>query len=400
VQPSDTFPEAKILRGFDLKDLIAPFVATAAGAIPGFKTEEFSDKVVTSWKHADDDVNSPVPGLVTRAGGAKSALELSAKITAYFTYPDPDLGFKDKDGNPAPTFGAGTDPGWKDPEAEATGKLTNFKLNFFGFVIVWFDEFSFKSSLKNKFDPKPKLHDTDSVVFGGPLEFVNRLSDLIPSGGFTDPPIIKPSFTDLQVGYDFKLPSVEVGIFALKNMKIGALLKIPFTGDPVALRFFFSTRDSPFLLTVSMFGGGGFFAIVSTADGIQEIEAAFEFGAFASFSAGVASGGIYVKAGVYFHWKANAVELEGYVEMGGELSVAGIISVSITLHLALGYYKETGSAQVRGQATLTIEVSLLFFSFSVKALIERRFSGSSADPTFAELVTDDATWSRYCAAFA
>lgn len=400
VSPADMFPEAKILGGFDLKDLIAPFVATALDAIPGFKTEEFPDRIVTSWEYKNDDVSSPIPGLVTGAGGKDSALELGAKLTAWFTYPDPDLGFKDKDGNPAPDFGASADPGWKDPEVEATGKLTNFKLNFFGFVIVWFDEFSFKSSLKKKFDPNPKLHSPNGVVFGGPLEFVNELSDLIPSGGFSDPPIIKPSLTDLQVGYDFTLPAVAVGIFALKNMKLGALLKIPFTGDPVALRFFFSTRESPFLLTVSMFGGGGFFALVTTADGVQEIEAAFEFGAFAAFDVGVASGGVYVKAGIYFHWKTEAVELEGYVEMGGELSVLGLVSVSVTLHLSLGYYKEGTTSEVRGQALLKIEVELLFFSIGVSVQVERRFAGSEGDPSFAELITDQSTWTRYCAAFA
>jgi hypothetical protein len=399
VAPGDMFPEATIMGDFDLKDLIAPFVATGLGAIPGFTTKEYSDRIVTSWEYSNDDVDSPIPGLVTGAGG-DSALELSAKLTAWFTYPDPDLGFKNKDGDPAPDFGAGTDPGWKDPEIEATGKLTNFKLNFLGFVIVWFDEFSFKSTLKNKFDPNPDLHDDHPVVFGGPLEFVNELSDLIPSGGFTDPPIIKPSLTDLQVGYDFALPAVTVGIFSLKNMKIGAVLKIPFRGDPISLRFFFSTREKPFLLTVSLYGGGGFFALVTTAAGVQEIEAAFEFGAFAAFDVGVASGGVYVKAGIYFHWKTDAVELEGYVEMGGELSVLGLISVSVTLHLSLGYYKEGTTAEVRGQAQLKIEVEVLFFSTTVTLQVERRFAGSEGDPSFAQLITDQPTWSRYCAAFA
>ena len=149
-----------------------------------------------------------------------------------------------------------------------------------------------------------------------------------------------------------------------------------------------------------MFGGGGFFALVTTAKGVQEIEAAFEFGAFAAFDVGVASGGVYVKAGIYFHWKTDTVELEGYLEMGGELSVLGIISVSITLHLSLGYYKENNQAEVRGQATLKIEVELLFFSIGVSVVVERRFGGSEADPGFAELITDQSTWSSYCAAFA
>jgi hypothetical protein len=207
--------------------------------------------------------------------------------------------------------------------------------------------------------------------------------------------------TDLQVGHDFKLPDVPLGIFALKNMKLGAILKIPFTGDPVALRFFFNKREAPFLLKVAIFGGGGFFALVTTADGVQEIEAAFEFGAFTCFDVGVASGGVYVKGGIYFHWKNDAVELEGYVEMGGELSVLGLISVSVTLHLSLGYYKEGKTAQVRGQATLEIEVEVLFFSTTVRVQVERRFSGSKdADPSFAQLITDQSIWSHYCEAFA
>ncbi|MEO1424439.1 MAG: hypothetical protein AAFV09_14875, partial [Pseudomonadota bacterium] len=139
---------------------------------------------------------------------------------------------------------------------------------------------------------------------------------------------------------------------------------------------------------------------VTTAEGITEIEAAFEFGAFASFDVGVASGGVYVKAGVYFHWKQDAVTLEGYVEMGGELSVLGLISVSVTLHLSLGYYKADAKSFVKGQATIKIEVQVLFFSTTVKVTAERKFSGSDSDPTFAQLITDQSTWDRYCAAFA
>lgn len=398
VAPADMFPDAKILGSFDLKDIIAPLVAGALGQVPGFKTEEFPDRIETSWSYKDENVSVSLPGLIFGAGGP-STLELGAKLTAYTVIDDPDLGFKDKDGTPQPDFGATNNPGFKDPKAEATGKLTNFKLDFFGFVIVWFDEFSFKSSIKKKFDPNPKLHDPNGVVFGGPLEFVNKLSDIIPSGGFSDPPIIKPSFSDLKVGYDLKLPDVEVGIFALKNMKIGAVLTIPFQGDPVALKFFFNSREAPFLLTVSMFGGGGFFALVTTAKGVQEIEAAFEFGAFAQFNVGVASGGIYVKGGVYFMWKTDAVTLEGYVEMGGELSVLGLISVSVTFHLSLGYYKENSMSFVRGQATLTIEVEVLFFSTSVKLTVERKFSGSASDPTFAMLIPDQSVWTEYCEAF-
>ena len=45
---------------------------------------------------------------------------------------------------------------------------------------------------------------------------------------------------------------------------------------------------------------GGFFALGVSAAGVEEIEASIEFGGNISLNLGVASGGVYVMAGVYF----------------------------------------------------------------------------------------------------
>ncbi len=69
------------------------------------------------------------------------------------------------------------------------------------------------------------------------------------------------------------------------------------------MKFNFSEREHPFSLTVSMLGGGGFFAIGDLAPrASSEIEAALEFGAALAIDLGVASGSVEIKAGVYFHW--------------------------------------------------------------------------------------------------
>ena len=52
------------------------------------------------------------------------------------------------------------------------------------------------------------------------------------------------------------------------------------------MRFNFSERQHPFSLTVSLLGGGGFFAIGIGSAGVQEIEAALEFGAAVSIDLG------------------------------------------------------------------------------------------------------------------
>jgi hypothetical protein len=135
---------------------------------------------------------------------------------------------------------------------------------------------------------------------------------------------------------------------------------------------------------------------------VQEIEAALEFGAFAAVDLGIASGGIYVKGGFYFHWKEadHTTVFVGYVEMGGEVRALGIISVSIVLNLSLGFYKQGSTSLVKGQALLTIEVEVLFFSISASVTVERSFAGSESDPRFIDFVPTPDVWNAYAEAFA
>ena len=168
-------------------------------------------------------------------------------------------------------------------------------------------------------------------MFGGPLEFVNELREYIPANGFSDPPSLSVTPSGIAASYSLTLPALGVGVFALKNASLGAGFNLPFDATPASVRFNFSERQHPFSLTVSLLGGGGFFAIGISSRGVQEIEAAIEFGAEIAINLGVASGGVEIKAGVYFHWlekvpNKGSVELTGYVRLHGELSVLGLIS--------------------------------------------------------------------------
>ena len=171
------------------------------------------------------------------------------------------------------------------------------------------------------------------------------------------------------------------------------------------VKFDFSEREHPFSLTVSLLGGGGFFAIGIASDGVREIEAALEFGAVVAINLGVASGSVEVKAGIYFHWLEPApgkgsVELAGYVRIHGELNVLCLISVSLTFNLQLGYLKADGKSVVYGEAELTVEIDILMFSASVSVRCRREFGGGAADPKFIEQIPTQAIWSDYCDAFA
>ena len=153
-----------------------------------------------------------------------------------------------------------------------------------------------------------------------------------------------------------------------------------------------------FLLT--LFGGGGFFAMALSADGLEQIEAAIEFGGNLSLNLGVASGGVYVMAGIYFSLAGDETKLTGYLRCGGYLSVLGLISISIEFYLGFTFRSKVGGGgEVWGQASVKVAVKIAFFSVSVTLTVERRFAGAAGDPTFEQVVAPD-DWNDYCAAFA
>jgi hypothetical protein len=387
-EPAKFFKDAKILGGIELASLLATITGLAGDDVPKMLSRELPkdgglpQRVEASFSWQTEVKTSANPLFVPRADPAgTTTLAISSLVTTPVADPS------------KATY-------------EATATIDNFKLNLFGFITIWFDLLRFDSKRGQKPDVAVNLHQgVDAIVFGGPLEFVNELRKLIPAGGFSDPPAISVTPSGISASFSLNLPAVQVGVLDLSNASLGAGLAVPFDAQPTTVRFNFSEREHPFNLTVSLLGGGGFFAIGIGSAGVKEIEAALEFGAAVSIDLGVASGGVEIKAGIYFHWlepvpNKGSVELAGYVRLHGELSVLGIISASLTFNLQIAYLKQSPNSIVWGEATLVVEIEILFFSASVSVKCRREFAGGQADPSFSKLIPSQAVWNKYCAAFA
>lgn len=289
-------------------------------------------------------------------------------------------------------------------------------INPAAFLELNFESIVFTADTGSKMGVDVQLSD---IKFVGPLSFVETLRDLIPLDGFSDPPYLDISPSGIDAGFSQSLPNIAVGIFSISNLSLGAGFTVPFIGQPLSVRFNFCSREQPFNLTVSMFGGGGFFGVTISPNGVQILEAAFEFGASVSMNFGVASGGVRVMAGIYFRMEQDAASLAGYFRLGGHVSVLGLISASLELYLELRYEFQTGKAV--GSAQLTIEIEIFLFSASVTIRCERKFAGSNGDPNFRDLLgyapslaladelasikttpgqATDYAWREYCDAFA
>jgi hypothetical protein len=278
------------------------------------------------------------------------------------------------------------------------------------FLTLHFETIEFSMVPGKKPDVNVALRQQDGVEFDGPLRFVNTLRSIIPFDGFSDPPSLQVTPEGIRSGFDLGLPDLAVGVFALTNISLGARLDVPFVDESIETAFNFSTRENPFRLQVALFAGGGFFGVTITPEELRVVEAALEFGAAISVNLGVASGGVSVMAGVYFrleqHEGKSSVELTGYFRLRGEVDVLGLISACIEIYLAFTYETATNSAV--GRATISIEVEVCFFSFSVSVSCEKKFAGSSVHLRFEDLMglSPDAPagsarpWNTYCHAFA
>lgn len=288
-------------------------------------------------------------------------------------------------------------------QVDAMAELRDFTLNLLPgaeLVRFRFDHLSFRAGSSGKPDVDVVLHE---IEFLGVLGFVEVLKELIPFDGFSDPPFLDVTDEGLTAGFTLALPSVAVGVFSLSNVSLGADVRVPFLGESVTVGFDFCTRERPFTLAVLFIGGGGWFGLRISPDGLDVLEMGLEAGAILAVDFGVASGSISAMIGIYLRLEADEGSLAGYFRLRGEVDVLSLISASIELYLELRYEFATG--KMVGSASLTIKVEVLFFSTSVTIRAERRFAGSNGDPTFLEVMglEPDGTspaWSEYCLAFA
>jgi hypothetical protein len=374
-EPEKFFPDAKILGGIFLKDIILPIVFDNLAKVP---------KMVT---------NTIYPG------GDTTKLPEAVETTVNFVpdlSPDP-LGIFDPDSDNATMtidakFRTPIDPP-DEPTYEIVGDLRNFRVTLIGknlglaaFITLMFNQLKFTTKSGNK--PNVDV-DIREVKFEGVLAFVNSLKDYLKLGN-TGPSIdIQP--TSVTAGFSIGIPTVGVGVLTIQNIAFGAGVMIPFTGNPARVRFNFCEREDPFLVTVMGLGGGGFFGIAVGFDGVEIFEMSIEVGASVALNLGVASGEVHAMAGFYYKLEKKTqaadpnnpdkpttydeIQLEAYIRLGGSVNVLGIASVSVEFYLGLKH--ENPPNELWGQASLTVEVEVLCFSKSFSFTVERRIAGGS-----------------------
>ena len=292
------------------------------------------------------------------------------------------------------------------PSSLFTGTLREFDIVLLDSVTIHFTEFAFTSRNGQTPAVKVALDSSTPLEFSGDLQFVEELRNAIPPGLFGDGASLSIVDAGIRAGFAIGLPPLEIGVFALKDVSLGAALTLPFLDGKPILDFNVSERASPFQLRVAFFAGGGFFHLQMDTRGMRQLEVALEFGAAFGLSIAVATGEVHAMAGIYFAivrkdlsdgTSENNCTLTGFMRLGGRLSVIGLIRLSVEFNLSFTYQTESDKAY--GRATVTVMVEVLFVSVSVSLTVERAFGGS-ADPVFRQTFPERETWREYASAFA
>lgn len=397
--PQDFFNDvkdaAKLFGTLSLADLLKPLTLGAGAPKIQLSKETLATpppalkmKLVTTldWTPEVHALEFGIVSFHPEKGAVQAKLEVRGRVEKIVELPPPAL----------------PDPGF----AKMDGSLTNFRIELLHVVEILFNEFAFHSQTGKKLEVAVDLDHDTPIRFIEDLQFVEELRKVIPPELFGDGPSLDINAARIRAGFVIGLPPVGVGVFALRDVTLAAFLELPFLDGRPLFDFSFSSREHPFNLTIMIFGGGGFFHLQIDTLGVKMLEAALEFGASASIDLGVASGGVYIMAGIYFSIQRKTIDgievdaatLTGYLRMGGELCILGIISVSLEFYLSFSYEFSKNAAY--GRATLTVKVEVLFFSKSVEISVEKRFGGSSGDPYFVEAFDTPELWESYAGAFA
>lgn len=409
--PADYFSsvlDTELLGGITLKDLLNAGLGLAD--MPAFKqipTPSVPDQVSIQYDWSTRLTKSVLIFVPINSDGKTCEIKLHAEVTQSTKVPP--------------------DP----PSFKVTAELTNFKLSMvkgvFECVNLTFATLKFESLDGASPDVTPSISD---VEFVGALSYlavlakyvgslgggssaaalatadegdVHALTTIVDSGPFK----IDVDAGGISASLNIAIPDLAIGAFSLKNMSFGALLKLPFIGGSVTLDFNFCTRQSPFEILVMGFGGGGYVLLSFDAKGVVALEISLEFGAGISFGiGGIASGMVEIKGGMMIRWdrlpEGDKLTFMVFIRIAGALDILGIITVSLTFYLELAYETlpkapEDGD-KLTGTATLTIEITILFFSIPVELSVTKELAGK--DPRFGELMPLQADWDAYCGAFA
>jgi hypothetical protein len=207
--------------------------------------------------------------------------------------------------------------------------------------------------------------DTPDIQFIGELKLLQDLQTKVTALLGNSGPNVRVSASEIIVSYQLRIPDAPAGMFVMRNIAVRTEVHVPFAADPVRVIVGFASREQPFGLTVSGFGGGGYVALEIAGDTVSRLELSLEFGAMVALNFVIAKAEVHALGGVRFVTGATSGSvLEAYIRIGGSVQLLGLVTISVELRVTLRY-SSNPRPRLTGEASLVIELDLTLFSQTV-----------------------------------
>ena len=253
-----------------------------------------------------------------------------------------------------------------DRHTEVSGCLQPFRVDIVEVVTLHFDAVNFTA----QDGQKPALNlKVNRVELGSAAQFIQALESwLSPGGGFYIHP--QPYPPGIIAGFAIDCGTIGLGEVSFLNVSLGASVELPFDDRPALFSANVSRRESPFLISIFPFGGGGFLSIISDAHSIVGFEASFEYGAVVAFGFGPLYGQGMVTSGIYIARYQETARLSGFFLASGSAHLA-CFGVSASLMLSI---EQNADGNLHGNATFTFSFSMGFLDVSYDVGVTRQIS--------------------------
>lgn len=244
----------------------------------------------------------------------------------------------------------------RTPEIKVAAHMGPFGIQLFGsfhVVTINFSGLDFTSGTgqPTKFDVR-----FTNVVIGPQAEYLKQLqSFLSPSG---DGPYVKllSDKPGLEAGYGVNLGCFGVGALSFSNVTLNAAARLPFSDSEAEFVVSIGRSDAPFLISSTIFGGGGYLALIANAKGFIGLECSFDYGGVATLGFGPLSGTLQITFGVYLRAQRGSQPEVGVNFMARGAVHIACFGFSTSLMVRLTYR----GGQMQGVATYTFSFSLGF----------------------------------------
>ncbi|HEX8210823.1 MAG TPA: hypothetical protein VF584_11655 [Longimicrobium sp.] len=264
----------------------------------------------------------------------------------------------------------------RPPAAVTTGAISgDWELAVGGMVLAVFRDtaLAYDESGHLRFGISP-----EKVELQAALRFLSQLMD---SFGYSGSGFAVGLLPLPQIGVrsllDLPLPDVQFGAFGIANLRLSSSFVLRLDGGfRMDVSLAVARKTAPFTLTVFILGGGGWLeATASYAPSTGKVETRVTIGIVAGASLRIAlgpiRGGVWVTFGIYAEFQSGAgggLTVGFVLVIGGEVCLAGIVTVSILLRLEARYGQD---GSVVGLGTFSAKIKICWcFTLEIRKDIE------------------------------